>query len=210
MGKKSIAYKRRLRQKQKQKKKERRRDKLVHVPSEGDVSMAKFQSPLNTVSPTLATTTSSTSEEAEEEKQSVHVPSEGDLVSITEFQPVHVPSEGDLISIAEFQSPLNTISPALATTTSSTSEEAEEEKQSVQKQPVNCAKLYARLEETTKRMRHYQYQLQKQKLVVETMEEECTRQIHSVRNFWKDKIYMEGSRSGIILKRAMQGFKPRL
>ena len=33
---------------------------------------------------------------------------------------------------------------------------------------------------------------------------EATRRVRSVRSFWKDKIYAEASRSGIMLKKAMQ------
>ena len=57
-------------------------------------------------------------------------------------------------------------------------------------------KLHKKLKQTTI---HYQKQLKKQ-------EEECKRKIKSIRSFWKDKIYNEGTRGGRILKLAMKSY----
>ena len=38
----------------------------------------------------------------------------------------------------------------------------------------------------------------------DVMEAACVKRIHSVRHFWRDKIYHEGTRPGQMLKRVMQ------
>lgn len=76
------------------------------------------------------------------------------------------------------------------------------------KKKVWSLELQKKLEATTRHMNYYRNklksELKKQELVVDALEGACVKRIHSVRNFWKDKIYREGSRSGIILKRALQ------
>ena len=65
-------------------------------------------------------------------------------------------------------------------------------------------KLCKELEHTAKEADFYRKQLKKQEKTMINLEKECERKIHSIRNFWKHKIYEEGSRGGKILKMAMQ------
>lgn len=73
---------------------------------------------------------------------------------------------------------------------------------------IQQANLEAELEQTACLMRHYCAKWKREERKVEEMNAECKRRISLVCDFWKDKIYREGSRSGMILKRAMQGRKP--
>ena len=51
---------------------------------------------------------------------------------------------------------------------------------------------------------YYRGKVDKQERIIDEMEEVCLQRIRAVRYFWKDLIYKEGSRSGMIVKRAMQ------
>ena len=64
--------------------------------------------------------------------------------------------------------------------------------------------LTARLKQRTELLYQYSKKLKQAEAETELVTEECKRKIRSVRAFWKEKIYSEGSRSGKILKKAMQ------
>ena len=63
------------------------------------------------------------------------------------------------------------------------------------------AQLKKMLEKRTRQVYYYRNKLEEE---VEILSEECERKIKSIREFWKGKIYYEGTRSGKILKKSMQ------
>lgn len=70
------------------------------------------------------------------------------------------------------------------------------------------ARKYEKLEEELERVNglvgHYQAQCRMERIRMDEVSKECQDRIAKVSHFWKEKIYREGSRSGIIVKRAMQ------
>lgn len=79
-----------------------------------------------------------------------------------------------------------------------------QENQVQEKEEAVYGELCKQLEVTTKHMNYYRNKLKKQEQIYDALEGACVKQIHSVRNFWRDQIYRECSRPGIILKRSMQ------
>ena len=65
-------------------------------------------------------------------------------------------------------------------------------------------KMKARLTQVYKEAKHYKKQLMLDEKMFESIQLECERKVESIRSFWQDKIYEEHTRSGKILKRAMQ------
>lgn len=68
-------------------------------------------------------------------------------------------------------------------------------------------KLIRDLKIASKQIEYYCAKIEQQEKVIDVMEEACVRRIRCVRHFWRDQIYMEGSRPGKILKMAMQNSK---
>lgn len=64
--------------------------------------------------------------------------------------------------------------------------------------------LKAKFFQTMELSQKYQKQIELDESKLKTMQEECQRKVHSVRCFWKDMIYQEFTRPGVILKRSMQ------
>ncbi len=58
--------------------------------------------------------------------------------------------------------------------------------------------------QTLKEVQGYQKEVKRNEKKLEGVEIECQRRIRSVRSFWKDKIYRETTRTGRIVKYAMQ------
>ena len=61
-----------------------------------------------------------------------------------------------------------------------------------------------KLKKMNEQVEYYRGKVDKQERIIDEMEEVCLQRIRAVRYFWKDLIYKEGSRSGMIVKRAMQ------
>lgn len=93
--------------------------------------------------------------------------------------------------------PTSTIQPPIAA-------EDENEACTIKTLELSQKKLHEKLGRTTEQMTYYCKQLKKQEEMVLLMEEECQRKIRSIRSFWKDKIYKEGTRGGKMLKIAMK------
>lgn len=72
---------------------------------------------------------------------------------------------------------------------------------------IKIKELTKEVKAAFKRIDYYQGVIDKQEKVIDVMEGACVNRIKSVRHFWRDLIYEEGSRSGKILKRAMQNTK---
>lgn len=66
------------------------------------------------------------------------------------------------------------------------------------------SELRKELRMASKHIEYYRNKIKRQEEIIDVMEEGCVERIRSVRHFWKDKIYKEGTRAGKILKRAMQ------
>ena len=75
---------------------------------------------------------------------------------------------------------------------------------------VPCSKfkkVQAQLEIANGLVDHYKYRLDMEEEKVEEVKKDYEERISEVSKWWKNKIYMEGSRPGILLKRAMQNAK---
>lgn len=66
-------------------------------------------------------------------------------------------------------------------------------------------KLKARLIQTMQSSHEYQKQMELNEKELKSVQVECKRKVCSIRCFWKDMIYQESTRPGIILKRSMLG-----
>lgn len=64
--------------------------------------------------------------------------------------------------------------------------------------------LQKKLDQTIEHVYYYRTKSKKEESRVDAIEKECRERISDVRDFWKIKIYNEGSRPGKILKAAMQ------
>jgi hypothetical protein len=67
-------------------------------------------------------------------------------------------------------------------------------------------KLRKELKVAAKHIEYQRNKIEKQEQCIDVMEEACIARIRTVRHFWRDKIYREGTRAGIILKKAMQNY----
>ncbi len=65
---------------------------------------------------------------------------------------------------------------------------------------LRCKAVEEQLRHTTECMNYYYKQVVVQEKRASAMETECRRKIKSIRHFWKDKIYNEQTRGGILLK----------
>lgn len=64
--------------------------------------------------------------------------------------------------------------------------------------------LEEELHEAREKMQYYSQKVKEQEHAIEDLREHFIETVHRVRDFWKNKIYLEGCRSGKILKMSMQ------
>ena len=69
-----------------------------------------------------------------------------------------------------------------------------------------CSPLQDKLHDVTERMQLYYKKVQEQETRIEDLQANTQTRVNSVRNFWKNKIYLEGSRFGKIVKMSMQKY----
>ena len=67
-----------------------------------------------------------------------------------------------------------------------------------------CEALKELFLERTKSLHYYRERVDELQLEMDDKSIECRRKIRSIRNFWKDRIYHEQSRSGTLLKNALR------
>lgn len=81
------------------------------------------------------------------------------------------------------------------------------DKYQVQEEKVSStmhADLQFQLEQANRELYFYEQKLKQNEMEMQIREAECKRKVRSIRNFWRDKIYLEGTRGGRILKNSLQ------